>query len=169
MPIQTLVSEEEYLRTSYEPDCEFLDGELVERNVGTSSHSLLQGLLTIYFGRKRKLWGIHVYPEVRVRIRPGRYLIPDLAIISGPKPVEAVFTTPPLIWIEILSPEDKPIRVNRKVRELLEFGVPYIWIIDPETLESEVHTQHGGASLTDGIFRLPNSPIEVPLQALEED
>ncbi len=167
--VERMISEEEYLRTTCKPDCEFLDGELAERKAGTSTHSMLQGLLTGYFGRRRKLWGIHVYPGVRIRIRQRRYLIPDLAIISGPKPVEAVFTTPPLIWIEILSPEDKPIRVNRKVRELLEFGVPYIWIIDPETLESEVHTQHGGTSLTDGIFRVPNTPIEVPLQALEED
>ncbi len=60
--------------------------------------------------------------------------------MSGPEPVGDVLTAPALIWIEILSQEDRPIRVNRKVRDL-----------------------------TDGILRIPDSPIEVPLQALEED
>ena len=165
----TLVSEEEYLRTSYEPDCEYVDGELVERNVGTLSHSDLQSLLNIYFGRRRKLWAIRVNPDVRVRIRAGKYLIPDLAISTGEKQVGLVLTAPPLIWIEILSPDDRPIRVSRKVREILEFGVPYVWIIDPETLESELHTPHGSTILADGTLRIPNTPIEVPFNALDED
>ncbi len=29
-----LVSESEYLHTVYEPDCEFVDGEVIERNAG---------------------------------------------------------------------------------------------------------------------------------------
>ncbi len=169
MPTHPLVSEGEYLHTSYEPDCEYVDGELVERNVGTPAHSLLQSLLIMYFGRKRKLWGILVYTEVRFRIRNGKYLIPDIAIVPGEKEVGNALTVPPLLWIEILSPEDRPILVNRKVREVLEFGVPYVWVIDPETLESELHTQNGSSNLADGILRIPNTPIEVPLQALDED
>ncbi len=169
MPTHATVSEEEYLHTSYEPDCEYLDGELVERNVGTLSHSKLQWLLSMYFGRRCRIWGIHVYPDVRVRIRTGRYLIPDLAIVSGPEPTGDVLTVPPLIWIEILSPEDRPIRVNRKVREALEFGVPYVWVIDPETLESELHAQHGSATVADGVLRIPDTSIEVPLPGLQED
>ena len=43
MPTGTLISEEEYLHTSYEPDCEFEDGVVIERNVGTFKHSELQG------------------------------------------------------------------------------------------------------------------------------
>jgi Uma2 family endonuclease len=169
MQASALVSEEEYLHTSYKPDCEYRNGELVERNVGTLAHSKLQWLLSMYFGRRCKRWGVHVFPEVRVRMGVGRYLIPDLAILSGAEPKGDVLTVPPLIWIEILSPEDRPLRINRKVREVLEFGVPYIWIIDPDTLESELHTPHGSTALPDGVLRLPDSPIEVPLGALEED
>jgi Uma2 family endonuclease len=169
MSTRMLVSEEEYLHTSYEPDCDYVDGELVERNVGTPAHSLTQSLLILYFGRKRKLWGILVYPEVRFRIRKGKYLVPDIAIVAGEKEIGDVLTAPPLIWIEILSPEDRPIRVNRKVREVLEFGVPYVWVVDPETLESELHTPQGSSILADGILRIPNTPIEVPLHALDED
>jgi hypothetical protein len=39
MPSRTLVSVEEYLHTSYDPDCDYVDGEIVERNVGELDHS----------------------------------------------------------------------------------------------------------------------------------
>jgi Uma2 family endonuclease len=97
-------------------------------------------------------------------------LIPDLAIVAGESEETGdILTKIPLIWIEILSPEDRPIRVNRKVREVLEFGVPYVWVIDAETLESELHTAHGSSTLDDGVLRIPNAPIEAPLQTLDED
>jgi hypothetical protein len=39
LPDSSLVSLEEYLSTSYDPDVEFVDGVLVERNVGDWLHS----------------------------------------------------------------------------------------------------------------------------------
>ncbi|MBV9745946.1 MAG: Uma2 family endonuclease, partial [Acidobacteriia bacterium] len=121
------------------------------------------------FFRRRKLWGIHVFPEQRVRIRRGKYMIPDLCVIAGERPTEPIFTSPPLLWVEILSPEDRPLRVDRKVRQILEFGVPYVWVIDPETLESDLHTASGSRALEDGVLRIGGTPIEVPLRALDED
>jgi Uma2 family endonuclease len=169
MGVATLVSEETYLHTSYEPDCEFEDGVLIERNLGEEHHSWLQGALTAFLFRRRKRWNIEVYPEQRCRIRKGRYMIPDVCVIRSPRSAEAVFIEPPLIWIEILSPEDRPIRVNRKVRELLEFGVPNIWVIDPDTLEAEIHSPTGSRTVLDGVLRVDGTPIEVPLRGLEEE
>src|SRR5689334_17187244 len=117
MGVGTLISEEEYLHTSYSPDCEFEDGVLIERNVGTKDHGKLQGELFLYFRRRRKSWNVHVFIEQRIRIRSGKYLIPDLCVVSGPEPPDQVFQTPPLIVIEILSPDDRMIRVNSKVRQ----------------------------------------------------
>jgi Uma2 family endonuclease len=165
-----VISEAEYLGSSYWPDHKYMDGALIERTAGTVRHSQTQVLLIIgYFGRLRKAWGFRVYPAVHVRLRRGCYLIADLAIVSGSKSEGDVLTLPPLIWIEILSPEDRPLRINRKVRDVLEFGVPYVWVIDPETLESELHTQSGSETLIDGVLRIPEPPIEVPLRGLEED
>jgi len=96
-------------------------------------------------------------------------MIPDVCVIRAPRPPEKIFDKPPLIWIEILSPEDRPIRVNEKIRELGEFGVPNIWVIDPETFEAEIHTLEGSAKIEDGILRVPGTPIEVPLQPLDRD
>src|SRR5256885_723484 len=160
MGVGTLISEEEYLHTSYQPDCGFEDGVLIERNLGTKDHSRLQGALIAYFYARRKSWNIHVFPELRIRIRAGKYLIPDICVVSGPEPPDQVFQTPPLIVIEILSPEDRTIRVNQKVKQWRECGVPYVWVIDPETCESELHDRRGVPVLADGVLRIPQTPIE---------
>jgi Uma2 family endonuclease len=165
----SLVTEDEYLHTAYEPDCEFEDGVLIGRNVGTRDHSELQAALGAYFFRRRKAWDIHVYTEQRIKRRDGKYMIPDICVVRGPAPAEQVFTAPPLIWIEILSPEDRHVRVNRKVREALELGTPYVWVIDPETLESELHTAQGHGTLPDGVLRIPEAGIVVPLGEVFED
>jgi Uma2 family endonuclease len=154
---------EQYLRTSYDPDCEYADGELIERNVGEFPHSRMQGSLYSYFRRRRKLWGIVPVVEQRVQIRENKYLVPDVCVIHGPEPTARILTEPPLIWIEVLSSEDRPIRVNKKVREALAFGTKYVWVIDPETLESYVATQNSQTDLTDGIFRIDDLGIVVPL------
>ncbi|MBZ5610577.1 MAG: Uma2 family endonuclease [Acidobacteriia bacterium] len=169
MGVGSQISESEYLHTAYQPDCEYADGAIIERNVGTQDHSRLQAALTAYLFNRRKRWDIHVYPEQRVRVGPRRYLIPDLCVVTGERPAEQVLTSPPLIWIEILSPEDRTIRINQKVREVLDFGVPYVWVIDPQTLESELHTMSGGRTLEDGVLRIEGTGIEVPLGLLEED
>src|ERR1022692_326909 len=44
MATSTSVPVEEYLRTTYHPDMEYVDGELVERHVGEHTHSRLQTL-----------------------------------------------------------------------------------------------------------------------------
>jgi len=169
MGATAIVSEELYLRTSYEPDRENADGVLIERNAGERDHSWLQAALAAYFFRRRKVWNIEVFTEQRHLTRPDRYMIPDVCVIRSPRPAEKVFDKPPLVWIEILSPEDRPIRVNEKIRELLEFGAGSIWIIDPETLEAEIHTLTRRIRVEDGILRVEGTPIEVPLDGLEND
>ena len=169
MGTTALISEETYLRTVYEPDCEYADGVVIERNAGEQDHGWLQAALAAYFFNRRKSWGIEVYTAVRHKIRPGRYMIPDVCVIWSPRPADRVFERPPLIWIEILSPDDRPMRVNKKIRELLEFGVQNIWIIDPETLEAEIHTPAGSRTVEDGVLSADGTPIEVSLQGLETD
>ena len=39
MKATALVPVEEYLRTTYRPDCDYVDGEVLERNVGEKDHS----------------------------------------------------------------------------------------------------------------------------------
>jgi Uma2 family endonuclease len=168
----TLISEEEYLRSSYEPDCEYEDGVLIERNAGTIKHSDLQTLLSAYFVQRRKVWGVRVLVEARVKIRPGKYMIPDICVFPAPGPdgnTELVITNAPLLWIEILSPEDRHTRVIKKTKDILAFGCQYVWVIDPTTLESVLHTAQGSTVVDDGILRLPATEIVVPLNEVVAD
>jgi Uma2 family endonuclease len=73
------------------------------------------------------------------------------------------------VAIEILSPEDRPLRVDQTIAEWLEFGVGYVWVVDPETLESVLYTAKGRVPVTDGTLRIPGAPIEIPLRQLEEE
>ena len=137
--------------------------------MGTERHSWLQTALGAYFFRRRKLWGITAYTEQRIKLRNGKYVLPDLCVVEGPRRTELVLAAPPILVIEILSPDDRPIRVNDTVRNWLDFGVPYVWVIDPETLESELHHQGGRTRIDDGVLRIPETPIEVPLALLDEE
>jgi Uma2 family endonuclease len=164
-----LISEQEYLGTAYQPDCEFEDGVLIERNVGTEKHSWLQDALAAYIFRRRKAWDVNVYTEQRTRLRPGKYKLPDLCVVQGPRPSTPIFDEPPLLAIEILSPEDRPLRVDQTIAEWLEFGVPFVWVIDPETLESILHSQNGREPVEGATLRIAGTAIEIPLQQLDED
>ena len=169
MAIGTLISEEEYLHTSREPECEFEDGTLIARGMGTLKHGNMQAALAAYFRQRRKPWKLQSYTELTFKIRPGKYMIPDVAVIADPQPEGPYADRPPLIWIEILSPDDRHVRVNQRVQDVLDYGCPFVWVIDPETLESELHTAQGLQILQDGVLRIPGTPIEVPLAQVLED
>ncbi len=166
MATGTIVPLEEYLNTRYEPECGYLDGEVVERNAGTTKHARLLAALCAYFYNRRHAPGIDVLSSQRVRLRERRYRVPDICVVLGREESEDILTSPPLIWIEILSPEDRPIRVQQKVCEVLDFGCPWVWVIDPETLESRIYTATSDYSPEDATFRIPGTDIVVPLREL---
>jgi Uma2 family endonuclease len=167
-----LISEQEYLDTSYDPDCELVDGHLLERNVGERPHSILQGELIFFFGTRRKQLGVRAFPEQRVWVAPRRYRIPDVCVYREPAPRDPVFSTPPFIAIEILSPRDRMSRMRVKIDDYLRFGVQYVWIIDPETHRADVYTASGFYEAKELILRTEDPRIELPLgemfQALDE-
>ena len=54
MATETQVALEEYLSTVYEPDCDYVDGELEDRNAGEHDHSDLQSEIIHYFRNRRR-------------------------------------------------------------------------------------------------------------------
>ena len=161
--VPTLTPLEEYLRTSYSPDREYRDGELVERNVGDWAHARLQALLSHYIAAREKQWNVIACTELRIKIRERWYPIPDICVYSQPAPHERYPERPPLLWIEILSEDDRMADVWEKAAELVKNGVPYVWIIEPNTLKSELWTSSGAATIEDKILRLPSTEIVIPL------
>jgi Uma2 family endonuclease len=47
--------------------------------------------------------------------------------------------TPPLLAVEALSPNDSMGRVNRRIKEQLEFGTRLVWLLDPEARNVTVY------------------------------
>jgi Uma2 family endonuclease len=125
------VSVADYLHTSFpELDREYRNGELVERALPDYLHSITQGLLTAIFVALRKQFSLYACPELRVKLREGVYLIPDLSVYQGVPPAP-VPDTPPLVAIEILSPDDRWGAVREKLEEYKEWGVAHVWLVDP--------------------------------------
>ena len=127
MAVGTLISVEEYLNTSYDPDVEYVDGVLVERNVGDWFHSTVQG--NCYFALRSKYPGVYVRVELCSQTTPTRYRLPDVCVVltaAVPYLVDAAY-----IAIEVLSPDDKMSDVMEKLHEYASKGVPNIWLIDP--------------------------------------
>jgi len=159
----TAVSIEEYLSTDYELDCDYVDGELQERNLGEIDHSRLQVAVGAHFFNRRKEWGISVCTALRVQVAPRRFRIPDVCVILG-KPAGQILREPPFISIEILSPEDRVSRTNERMSDYLRFGVPYVWLIDPQTQKAWRFTS--GATVEVAELRTENPTMVVPLDEL---
>ncbi len=144
MAASLAVSVEEYLHTMYRPDCDYVDGEVIERNVGEFSHSLIQRILMRILLDLERKHPIRVMPELRSRVSATRYRIPDLCVMLKSQKVEPILNSPPFLCIEILSPEDRMSRILERVKEFLAFGVPYVWVIDPESRTAYQYTPDEG-------------------------
>jgi Uma2 family endonuclease len=129
-----LVPVEEYLNTQYpDGDREYLDGIVVERNVGTPLHSALQRILIAYLTALQKQFSISVLPECRTMMTETRYRVPDVVVMSRPyKKTDRAILDPPLLIIEILSPDDRTQETLRRFREYERRGTRYMVQMDPE-------------------------------------
>ncbi|MBI5282849.1 MAG: Uma2 family endonuclease [Candidatus Solibacter usitatus] len=162
MASPVLVSVGEYLATSYRPDCDYIDGELVERNMGEKDHSALQTELATWLNSRKRELGIRVFVEQRVRISASRFRIPDICVYAGRSPDEQVFTTPPLICIEILSACDTLRSFQQRVDDYLAFGVPYIWLVDPVSRRAWVCSDAGMIEEKTGTLSTTEPSIGLP-------
>jgi Uma2 family endonuclease len=125
------ISVEEYLHTSFpDLDREYRNGELVERSLPDYFHARTQALLNAYFEALRKRLPVYTCSELRVKLREGLYLIPDVTIFWPSKPLPLP-ELPPLIAIEILSPDDRLASVREKLEEYKAWGAPHVWLADP--------------------------------------
>ena len=128
MSSTTLISVQEYLATSYRPDCDFVDGELQERNLGELEHALLQTAIAAWFWNRQKEWNVLPIVEQRVQVAATRFRIPDVSVLPADQPREPIVTTPPLILIEVLSKDDTLRSMRERVDDYLNFGVQHVWI-----------------------------------------
>jgi len=167
MATRALVPVEVYLTSVYRPDCDYVDGEVLERNLGERDHSYIQVALAAYFFARRKALNLEVFTEQRVRVRANRFRIPDVCVVLGGTK-EKIFTTPPFLCVEILSPEDRMSRVWERIHDYFEMGVPNVWVIDPETRVAHIASPTGDLHRVNDVLRTADPTLEVPLAEIFE-
>ena len=135
-----MISVDEYLRTVYRPDRDYVDGEVLERNMGERGHSSAQAailfLLMSNYPRLRRL----ILPEQRVQVKATGFRIPDICVLREDAPWEEVIHTPPALCIEVLSPDDSMSKLMVRINEYLRMGVPVCWYPrsgEPPRLDSD--------------------------------
>jgi Uma2 family endonuclease len=130
MATSSAVPVEEYLRTTYHPDMEYLEGQLVERHVGEYFHSWLQSLIIgLLQSRERERRRVFAEQRVKVSDRP-RYRIPDICVKALPHQITPILMRPDLA-IEVVSPDDEAAEMLAKIGDYQAAGIPHTWVIDP--------------------------------------
>ena len=160
--VPTVVSVEEYLSTDYSPDCDYVDGVVEERNVGQKKHGLVQKMVLLFFTRLEEQLGIFSLQEQRVKVGPTRFRVPDICVMLG-EPDEEIFTTAPLLCVEVLSPDDRMSRMQEKIGDFLRAGVRYVWVVDPYSRKAWTYTSEGSFEAKDGVLRTKDPDIAMPL------
>lgn len=137
-----MVTVEEYLHTSYpDGDREYLDGFIVKRNLGTPDHSALQTILVAHLAASEKSLQIAVRPACRTRISETRYRVPDILVMKRPfRQSKRALLDPPLIIVEIVSPDDRIRQTMQRFRDYENLGVRHIIQMDPEDRTTFVFT-----------------------------
>jgi len=157
---------EEYLHSSFSPDCDFVDGRSEERNVGVFNHSALIAALMIAMHRKREEWNAQVLPSLRMRVSPTRVRVSDLCLISNDLPKEQILTHPPLVVIEVLDEEDRFCATMEKLADFERFGVQRTWTVDPEHRVAFRYASGGMERVVNDELSLPGTPIRVVLSEM---
>jgi Uma2 family endonuclease len=165
-PVPALLTMEEYLHTSYSPDCDLVDGILEGRNVGEREHSVLQIAIGAWFFNRRKEWKIVVMSEQRTRVSDDSVRIPDVCLVATSAPNEKVTLTPPLLAIEILSSEDRMKRVLVRLKDFLSMGVENIWLLDPLERCAFTFSAAGLRLAEEPRLTIPGTPIYLDLPEL---
>ena len=132
MATKVHISVDVYLRSSYEPDAEYVDGEIEERPMGVYDHAAWQEAICKWFWQHAQEWNVRVKPELRIRVAATRFRVPDVTVLDREQAIEQIITRPPLAVFEILSPEDSVQRLKRRLEDYKLMGIPEIWVIDPQ-------------------------------------
>jgi Uma2 family endonuclease len=175
-PAVVHITLEEYLATEYKPDREWIEGELRERNVGTWEHARVLALLTAWLGQHEGEWGVVGTIGQRIRVSPNRVRIPDLALLhKGKQP--PIVTKPPLLVVEILSPDDSYSDTQERVHDYRAMGIKVVWLLDLRTRTGRMSIGGDSPISEDGwlfedawllakVLKVPETSIHVDIDQL---
>jgi Uma2 family endonuclease len=150
-----------YLQTDLRPDCDYVDGEILERYVGEREHSFLQLKIAMLISEHEREWGVAVYPEHRVQVARDRYRVPDVCVVSAADPFEKIVTRAPLLCVEIMSSEDRWARITERFEDYRRMGVSTLWAVDPIDAKAWTWSLNSPEWKETTVLEVPGTPIRV--------
>jgi Uma2 family endonuclease len=156
-----------YLKSSFEPDAEYVDGVIEERPMGEYDHSSWQHAIELWLSQHAQEWAIRVRPELRVQVARNRCRVPDVTVLDRNLPIEQIITHPPIAVFEILSPEDLLNRMMTKLADYERMGVKTILVLDPNGRHFR-YVDGRLEPLPQEPFDLPGSACRFDLPAIEK-
>jgi Uma2 family endonuclease len=92
-----------------------------------------------------------------------RFRVADIAVWRAGPIGQRIPTVPPFLVVEVLSPEDRIVRLSPKIQEYLSHGVEWIWVVDPDERRAlSYSTARPGGVLVD-VLRTENPHIALPV------
>ncbi len=125
---------------------ELVDGEMLPVNPVTLAHGIVVGRLVARLATwaEASAFG-EVGPEVGFLLRrhPDTVLAPDVSVVTRAvaeaAPARGFAEVVPVLAAEVLSPDDSPREIERKVGIYLGAGVALVWVVDPGRRTVSVH------------------------------
>ncbi|MCI0459130.1 MAG: Uma2 family endonuclease [Gemmataceae bacterium] len=151
--VQTkLLTAEEFYEWANRPEnrgrvCELERGRIVEMSRPGKRHGLVCAnvvrILGNYVAQRKKGYVCSNDTGVIVDRDPDTVRGPDVMLFEDAETVEQVGEKygdkPPLLAVEVLSPNDTHGKVVRRVEEQFRFGTLLVWILDPDARNVVVH------------------------------
>jgi hypothetical protein len=128
---------EEYLHTSFEVEPDYLDGELVDRHVGSLPHARAKGRM-LELLRDLKGFSWHAYLSITMIMSPTRCRVADLALFAEePPPGKQYPDEPGELAIEIIEREDRFAEMLQRLSDYRVWGFSVSgWLIPGPTSSS---------------------------------
>lgn len=155
---------DEYLKLDVKPYCEYIDGVLYQKPAPTNLHGSVQLILgSLLIAHARQFCASS---EVRIKLRPGKYLIPDILVVRREDYEDTYPTKPVFLCIEIASPDDRPGQLLAKCEEYHQWGVPHCWVVDPAHRIAWIYDRDAEWVKLNEYGTLIAGEIEIPLTEL---
>lgn len=144
-PTIKLMTAEEFFDWANRPEnrdrnCELVRGEIVEMSLPGKRHGFVctnvGHILWTYTAQRKKGYVCSNDTGVIVERDPDTVRGPDVMLfedVTSYEELEIKFAEePPVLAVEVLSPNDKPAEVRERIAQQLQFGTRLVWVVDPD-------------------------------------
>jgi Uma2 family endonuclease len=152
---------EEYLRTSYEPNGEYIDGVVVQKTMPTWLHGRVQGRMFALIDSRFPEYVVGTEPTVQIAAK--KFLVPDLAVQDASTVQKPYPSKPIVLCIEVLAPDDSLSKTLAKCDMYHEWGTLNTWIVDPESRRAWQYIKGSAVQEIDQSGELQAGSIHIPI------